>query len=33
MRGWDADINKGTMLNAYVNGNQTVSFVAEEIAE
>jgi hypothetical protein len=25
MRGWDAEIHKGTMLNAYVNGNQTVT--------
>lgn len=25
MRGWEADIRKGTMLNAYVNGDQTVA--------
>jgi len=25
MRGWDADIHKGTMLNAYVDGDQVVS--------
>jgi hypothetical protein len=25
IRGWEADIHKGTMLNAYVNGNQTVA--------
>jgi hypothetical protein len=31
MRGWDVDIHKGTMLNAYVNGSQTVSVVTEEI--
>lgn len=28
-----AFIHKGTMLNAYVNGNQTVSLVAQEIAK
>jgi pyruvate/2-oxoglutarate dehydrogenase complex dihydrolipoamide acyltransferase (E2) component len=25
IRGWEADIRKGTMLNAYVNGDQTVA--------
>jgi hypothetical protein len=25
MRGWNADIHKGTMLNAYVNGDQSVT--------
>jgi hypothetical protein len=25
IRGWEADIHKGTMLNAYVNGDQTVT--------
>ena len=26
IRGWEADIRKGTMLNAYVNGDQIVNF-------
>jgi hypothetical protein len=25
IRGWEADIHKGTMLNAYVNGDQTIT--------
>ena len=25
MRGWNAEIHKGTLLNAYVNGDQTVT--------
>ncbi|MFZ3340292.1 MAG: hypothetical protein WA213_05385 [Terriglobales bacterium] len=33
IRGWEADIHKGTMLNAYVQGAQTVTFKSSNTAK